>query len=367
MLEKLIGIRCCFVAIFIFIMPTASLFGQSYLQFQSSRGQLFAMSEELLAIQGWPNIYKLEYATVLNDKEYHKYLNSPLTGLSLTFMDHDNEATGKSISLSGFLQPNFIRYKKHDLSGRLGVGLSYIQHPYHEIDNPLQVAIGSYFNYFAESQLIYTYDLSSRFNVNLIYGITHISNGARRLPNKGFNILSMGMGVSYKLNERSNNLFPKLNIPEISYELAEFSHYFYLRGGFKSMNNLGDNVFPAVGLNYTLAYRYHPLGSFTAGLDVDYNEGFVQERKSLDLQHGHMVPFTSFRWAAVVGHELHMNKLSLLTQYALYIRKPHPHHRAAYQRYGLKYQLSEKTALAATLRAHAGRADYMEWSVGRKF
>lgn len=359
--KKFKEVLLCLVALIYF--PS---FGQSYLQFQSSNGHMIAGTDALRAIQGWPNIYKLDYATVLRTKEYHRYLNNPLAGVSLTYIDHDHVATGKSLSISGFLQPSIISSGRHDFAGRVSVGLSYVENPFDEIDNPLQQAIGSNLNFFAEGQLIFTYNLSSRFGLNIVSGITHISNAARILPNTGFNILSVGLGVRYKLFEESMDMVPRFNNPHLEYSLGGFSHYAFIRGGFKSIRNLDNQVFPALGLNYTLAYRYHALGSFSGGLDIDYNEGFVQERIAHNEAIVQYIPFESWRWAIAAGHELHMNRLSLITQYAVYLKRPHPTHRHTYQRYGLKYHLTDKTVIAATLRAHAGRTDYMEWTIGRK-
>jgi len=341
-------------------------FSQSYLQFQTSSGQLFGYSEDMEPLLGNRSIFKLDYATVLNSQEYHRLMKSPLAGASLTYINHGNDAVGSSISLSGFLQPTIVGGERHDLSGCVSVGISYVENPYDPIDNPVQQAIGTHLNFFVEGQLIYTFDLTSRFDLQLISGITHISNGARRLPNTGFNILSLGLGARYKLYNHSTNFLPAFNGREIEYNVGSLSHYGIFRGGIKSMRHLDNSLYPAFGFNYTSAYRYHVLGSFTAGLDVDYNEGFVREQMVLNSEQDGYTAFTSWRWAIAFGHELHMNKLSLITQYAFYLRKPHPTHNIAYQRYGLKYQLNEKTAVALTLRAHGGRADYMEWTVGRK-
>lgn len=341
-------------------------YGQSYLQFQSSSGQLFGYSEDMLPLKGSRTILKLDYASVLKSKDFHRMMNFPLAGASLTFMDHGNPATGNSLALSGFLQPTIIGVGRHDLSGRVSVGLAYMPNPYDSNDNPTQQAIGSHLNFFVEGQLIYTYDLTDRIDIQMISGVTHISNGARRLPNTGFNILSLGLGARYKLTQQSAAIIPAFNNPELDYDAGSFSHQLFLRGGVKSMRNLDYRIYPAVGFNYTLAYRYHGLGSFTGGLDVDYNEGFVRERMALNSEQEGYDPFTSWRWGVALGHELHMNRVSLITQYAFYLRKPHPTHSIAYQRYGLKYQLGEKTSVALTLRAHGGRADYMEWTLGRK-
>lgn len=352
----------------IMIMVTLqSAFGQSYINVQTGKGYMLAHSPALKDIQGWPNIFKIDYATKLNSKEYHQCLNSPLSGMSLTYMDHGHPATGKSISLSTFLQPTIANWQKHTLSGRIGLGLSHVQNPFDPVRNPQQRAIGSNLNFLVEGQLLYAYDVTPNLGLSFNSGIIHISNAAKKLPNSGLNIISFGLGLNYIIHEENHQPLKKVNGTEIPYGKGEFSHYINMRGGIKSIRLLDYDVFPAFGLNYTMAYRYHTLGSYTIGLDADYNEGYIKEMRAINQTNDDDIPFKHWRWALAAGHEIHMNRLSLVTQFAVYLMRPHSMHHRTYQRYGLKYQLDKSTVVAATLRAHAARADYMEWTVGRKF
>jgi hypothetical protein len=192
-----------------------------------------------------------------------------------------------------------------------------------------------------------------------------MSNAAKRLPNTGLNMLFLGVGTNYRISEESHIPFSNFNRPEIDYAIGKFSHYAYVRAGIKSIGNQDYNFFPAVGFNYTVAYRYHPIGSVTGGLDVDYNRGYIEHARN--RQSAENITFNKWRWGAAIGHELHMNRLSLITQYGLYIREPHEGHKKAYQRYGLKYRTGKHTNIALTLRAHGGSGDYMEYTFGWRF
>jgi hypothetical protein len=350
----------------IFQWATHCVWGQSYLNVQVSRGYTLAHHQELREIQGIPNIYKIDYGFILNDKAYHKALGLPEAGLSLTFMDHDNRYTGKSVSLSGYMQPQILGNQQHGLFGRLGLGLSYVQNPFDYHVNPLQLAIGSKVNFFGEGQLVYGFWANEALRLQVQGGITHISNAARKLPNSGLNIVHVGIGGSMRIAEESKPAWKSFNNPEVEPELGRWTPYMYGRFGLKSIRVLNYQVFSSGAVGLQGAYRYSVLGSYLVGIDVDYNEGYIQERKEVNRHLDEPISFHRMRWAVVAGHELHMNKLSLVTQVGLYLRRPHANHPIIYQRYGLLYRATDKWVVGATLRAHAARADYMEWTVGRK-
>ncbi|SIS98502.1 Lipid A 3-O-deacylase (PagL) [Belliella pelovolcani] len=357
----------CLIAILVLWFLSGGVFSQSYLQFQASQGYTVAHNSDVREVQGYPFLFKLDYASRLKGKEYHDHLKHPLAGMSLTYINHDNRDTGRSYSISGFLQPTLGRWGSNELSTRISLGLAYVTNPFDPINNQLQKAIGSNVNYLGEAQLIYSFDLSDKFDLNFQTGITHISNAARKLPNSGLNILFFGAGLSYQLSEESSEIYKRFNHKNLAYEIGRFTHTFMLRSGVKSIRALDFAVFPAYGANYTTALRYSPIGSWTAGLDLDYNRGYVRENMAVNESSGEERDFVRWRTGFAMGHEFHMNKLSFLTQFATYLKRPRADHNLFYQRYGLKYHLTKNWLAAATLRAHGGRADYMEWTLGYSF
>ncbi|WP_114752436.1 acyloxyacyl hydrolase [Pleomorphovibrio marinus] len=356
----------CLLALFFVISSVECSFGQSYLNLQVSRGYTLAHHQELRDIQGIPNIFKVDYGFILKDKAYQKALGNPEAGLSLTFMDHDNSYTGRSLSLSSYLQPQILGNERHGLYGRLGLGISYVENPYDYHDNPLQLAIGSKINFFGEGQLIYSYWVSETFRLQVQGGITHISNAARKLPNSGLNIIHAGVGGAMKLSKESKPAWKSFNHPEKEHELGKWTPLVFGKLGLKSIRVLNYKSFPVAAATLQAGYRYSLLGSYLLGLDVDFNDGYIQERREVNRHLEEPISFHRLRWALTAGHEFHMNKLSLVTQLGVYVHSPHSGHPLMYQRYGLHYRISKNWLVGATLRAHGGRADYMEWTLGRK-
>ncbi|MCH7412911.1 acyloxyacyl hydrolase [Belliella sp. R4-6] len=332
-----------------------------------SLGSTIIHNSEVSPVKGYPRFVKLDYFSRLNAKEYHDHMNNPIAGVSFTYLDHDNALVGRSYALSGFLQPIIKAWGKSEVSYKVSLGLAYVENPFDPVKNDLQKAIGSNVNYFVEAQLVYNYSLTDKLGLNAHAGLTHISNAARRLPNSGLNIVFAGFGVNYQIAEENPKAFEKVNQKTLDYKLERINHAIYIRSGVKSIRALDFAVFPAYGINYTSSYRYSPIGSWTAGLDLDYNVGYIRERQARVDEYGQSGSFDRWRTGFAVGHDLHMNKLVFVTQFATYLKRPDETHKLFYQRYGLKYHLSSNWQVAATLKAHGGRADYMEWTLGYVF
>ncbi len=304
---------------------------------------------------------RLDYAAKLQGRAYHERLGNPLSGLSLTFIDHGDPSTGRSYALSTFLQPTIISGKRHALSGRMSVGAAYIEKPFDEARNPLQFAIGSHLNFFVETHLVYEAKLSERWGMHLQGGILPEQC---RLDNILYKHPYRKCRDTYQLSSEGKPALAFLNQGTV--ETKTWQHFLDVSIGMKTVNRLGDSLYRAIGASYNAQYRYGILSSVLIGLDVDYNEGYIAERAYLNIQRGegNEVPFKEVRWAMLLGHEFHLNRVSLVMQMGRYIVLPFNAHSRYFQRYGLRYYPSDKLYVSATLRTHAAKADYMEWSIG---
>lgn len=65
-----------------------------------------------------------------------------------------------------------------------------------------------------------------------------------------------------------------------------------------------------------------------------------------------------------IGHELFINKLSLITQLGYYIYYPFDFEGKTYQRVGLKRYFGDKWFVAITLKSHAAKAEAVEFGLG---
>ena len=65
-----------------------------------------------------------------------------------------------------------------------------------------------------------------------------------------------------------------------------------------------------------------------------------------------------------VGHELFINKLSLVTQFGYYVYYPFDFEGRTYQRIGLKRYFGDRWFGALTLKSHAAKAEALEFGIG---
>ena len=70
------------------------------------------------------------------------------------------------------------------------------------------------------------------------------------------------------------------------------------------------------------------------------------------------------RIGLVLGHELFINKLSIETQLGYYVYKPFNYETNLYQRLGAKYYIYKNIFAGVSLKAHGGRAEAIEASLG---
>jgi hypothetical protein len=64
------------------------------------------------------------------------------------------------------------------------------------------------------------------------------------------------------------------------------------------------------------------------------------------------------------GHELHINKLAVVSQVGYYVYYPYDFEGRTYFRVGLKYYLTEKLFSAITLKSHGAKVEGVEFGVG---
>ena len=78
-----------------------------------------------------------------------------------------------------------------------------------------------------------------------------------------------------------------------------------------------------------------------------------------------IAPDTDFKRVGVfLGHELFINKLSLVTQLGYYAYYPFDFEGRVYNRIGLKRYFGDKVFGAVTLKSHAAAAEAVEFGIG---
>ncbi len=266
------------------------------------------------------------------DRDWEKALKYPDIGLVLDYFDYKSDILGHSYSFS----------------------------PYDKQDNNKNIAIGSPITYSLRAQLSYNQQIIERLKLMLALRLTHYSNGASALPNKGINIPTVDLGVSYSLNKLRPDYHIFSTMPKIDEDL-KFN--VFIGTGLKEVT-IDGKKFPFITVSFNSSKQVSLLNSFNLGVDY-FHSWATKEEIAIDRDlESRDLDFKRVGLAG--GHELLIGKLSFLTQLGVYIYRPYKSDKPIYQRYGLKYKLSEKLYGGVFLKSHYGKAEAVEWGIGIK-
>ncbi len=305
----------------------------------------------------------------------------------------------------------------------LAAGLSYGFTPYDVATNPLNDVIGSRVNVYFNLQLATYYRISDRIDLNLGAGLIHFSNGRWRTPNLGINLVGLNMGVAYHFNpmgpyvksvgnaSQSNPLRPQFIVKDD--EESENRTEINIIGALGTNSNkpikagsgLQGNSFLASSVIIDYAHRFWERGKVTTGLDLFYDaslgETYVNYQYTKIEENGTLVSYPVDADGNVlttsdgspdysnpahaysgtlphdvqlyqkvmagwhVGHDLLIERFTLVTQFGMYIYKQSPKRGGWYLRAGGKVSINEHLFANITLKTqNGGISDWVEFGMG---
>ncbi len=157
------------------------------------------------------NGFLLSIGTTNNNPqlEWARQLNYPETGVTLSYVDMGNsEQLGQAISVIPFIDFKVFTGWTSRMNCKIGLGASYFNRTYDEIENPNNKAISTSFTWAFRSNLYYSLFENENYNFKLGVGYFHNSNGHLRLPNQGLNtfLVSAYSQFNWNKSEPSNEV-----------------------------------------------------------------------------------------------------------------------------------------------------------------
>lgn len=302
----------------------------------------------------WPNFVELTWLkATTGDEEWQRVWNYPDIGINLGLIDLRDPGLGKTIYSTIFLQ-KYIGKRTRDLrfSFKVAPGLSYTTETYEVEDNEDNTFISTPFNFVMEGNFLAHYRISPHMD---IYGgvfFTHYSNGGVKLPNSGFNIASVGAGITYQPVVRE----PSLNRDPVSDIERKFSVNVMYAGSAKSDGEDTNELRFAWTLSTYADWRVNHRSGLTAGTDVMYNATIPERVGDPDAN--------PYRIGIHAGHDLVAGPTSVLFQLGYYVYRPVDIDKSVYWRLGVKQSISSRVFAGIFLKAHMGRADVIEFGLG---
>ncbi len=326
-------------------------------------GFIWNFSEEVshLSNQHFPAIEINLSKQTRGGKPWQTEYKYPQVSYSLFYFIFDsNKPVGNSLVLLIHSGKYIYKAKRSNLQWKLGGGMAYVEKRYDVESNFKNNVISQRINFALNGQLNFNYQLCSKVLLNAGMGLMHISNGAMERPNFGINLPTIHVGVGFNLSNVENEY--RRDSSSVAHQRKTYFHISPFIG-FKEVYPVNGPKYLLGGMNVYSERRMNHKSGLNVGLDFSYDHSKKSEIL-MDTIAVRNIAINRSQAAIIVGHELYLNRLSLITQMGVYVFDPTHINKPFYQKVGLKYYFSEKIFIGVAMKMHLGIADWIEWGGG---
>ncbi len=289
--------------------------------------------------------------------------NYPDTGFSMVYQDMNNPVLGHNLGI--YAHYNFYLLKRN-LQFRIGQGVAYNTNPYDKVENFRNNAYGSHL--LSSTYLMMNYQKDKIFkSLGIKAGISliHYSNANVKAPNTSTNTFAFNAGLVYDLEGGENIPYIKKDEQEFVKERIKANLVF--RTGINESDVINSGQYPFYILSAYADKRIGRLSAIQLGTDIFFSN-FLKELirfQAVSFPELNVDSDDDYKRVGIfLGHELFINKMSIITQLGYYVYYPFDFEGQVYNRVGLKRYFGEKWFAAITLKSHAAKAEALEIGVG---
>lgn len=296
------------------------------------------------------------------DSFWDKLYRYPSTGLAYYYGTLANdEVFGRAHGLYPYFSSPLVKKGKYSAGYLIGTGVAYITNIYDLESNYLNLAISTHLNSFLKFALYNEYRVSENFIITNELVMTHYSNGRITSPNKGLNQVTANIGLKYFPDNRQINRETEIPAFTGHNELSVVSGY-----ASKVIDHFNTGRYNALLLSIDYSRSLSHKRKLLTGIDFAY-DGSLKRLISEDT--GQPAVFSdALRIGLHAGQEVSVYDVGITLQLGVYLyNKWKNENHFIYQRYGIRYYISDSLFCTAILKAHLGVADYLVWGAGYIF
>ncbi|NER12518.1 acyloxyacyl hydrolase [Leptobacterium flavescens] len=295
-------------------------------------------------------------------KDWEQYYNYPDYGASFIYQNLKNEFLGENYGV--YAHYNFY-FLNRNLMLRIGQGLAVTTNPYDKVDNFRNIAFGT--RVLSSTYALLNYkkeNIFDRFGLQAGLAFIHYSNANIKAPNTSINSITLNIGVTYNLEEEEPEYLNTVSREKFT-EPIKFNLAF--RTGVNESDVIDSGVFPFYIFSAYADKRINRKSSLQLGTEIFFSN-FLKEHiefQSIAFPQNGIEGDEDFKRVGVfVGHELFINRYSVLTQIGYYAYYPVDFEGRTYLRAGIKRYFGKKIYGALTLKSHGAKAENVEFGIG---
>ncbi|MDH6358283.1 hypothetical protein [Parabacteroides sp. PF5-9] len=268
------------------------------------------------------------------------------------------------------------------LKYELNLGMSFNWTPYDAFDNPKNVAVGGQTNVHVGANVYLKKKLNEVWDLNFGLGLTHFSNGAKRLPNKGVNLFAPFVELVYNFNDKPVGITSKEKLtPPVFEKRMDYDIVFTTTSRHIKIDTLEtglpsrylDRDFKVFGLSYATLFVPNYKYKWGPSVELVYDEssevkvwreqhpddGMFYDRVKLGSWHNR------FSLGLSIKGEMSLPYVSFFAQLGYNILHTNDYDYRFYQIIGAKAYLKDNLFGTFGIRANRfSKAQYLYWSIG---
>jgi hypothetical protein len=308
---------------------------------------------------------------VNNPTQWIKYLNVNSVDIAFTYQNTNNAKAflnniahpiGNSYGVTSGLTFSLYNSKKSNLYLSAATGLAYFDKAGLVNEN---VVLGSKLNYSTKFQFRAERSISSSAWLSLVIAFYHLSNGGIRIPNKGLNVMSTGLGFKQYLITKPSNQISET----VSAKLEKYNklHSFDIGATIGATGMYAKNKFlHKVDLYAGYNYRLSNMLGLSIGADAIYNFTAYDVNRHYETYQGFASSTNNWRGGLGVGPDIWLGNFAVMAKigYYLYI-KPGEDHKPTYvyNTIGFKYHFVNSFALQTKVHLSKTEAEFVGFGI----
>jgi len=306
----------------------------------------------------------------LGSKQWQYFHRYPELGFGVAYFDlGDKKVLGETIGLLTQISYNMYETSKASINGEIAIGVGYVSKHYDVISNPTNNAIGSSINNITIVKLNFGYDVNSKFSISSAAAITHLSNGALKLPNLGINVFQASIGLTYHLN-------PVLRKEDfIIYDkskndvLNKFGLQVQYNFGVKAAK-IGGDLFGVTSTSIKGVYRKNKILKWQLGFAHEFRNDIYNGLLEQQVSNPKSAKMGARRFVLLVAQELVFDRLGFFGETGIYLQKNTINlEQPFYFKVGARYYLPIKSCfyIEGYIKTHLFTGDHFAIGMGVEF
>lgn len=288
-------------------------------------------------------------------KMWHNHYRMPTLGITGFFGTAGNrELLGHYVGAYSFINLPIIKHKSYTFSFKTGAGLGYGAKVYDPEDNILSIALSSKVN----ALLVLAFESrihKGNHSATLSLDMTHLSNGAIKIPNLGLNLPYVSAGYGYRIQE--STYCDTHAAAGLRYKSFEYGIVGY--GSAQEVFPTGGDKLGVVGVNFVGRKYFSRKYGMEVSFDVMSKQSIIALNPGIATAQSEIIQMGIF-----TGYLLPMGRFHMVIGMGIYVRDKFKPVDFLYHRVGMRYVFNNGLNINLVLKSHWARADYIEYGIG---